>query len=115
MFSSFFPRGIACPPLVVTPPDFLVESGAVYGVQVTCQATAVARQRFNGAAAFQPRKAHTVSTGRCSSMSFNGAAAFQPRREYLRNFNERKGLNRLLRAARSMFLLNAVVGPMQDS
>ena len=46
---------------------------------------------------------------------FNGAAAFQPRREYLRNFNERKGLNRLLRAARSMFLLNAVVGPMQDS
>ena len=47
--------------------------------------------------------------------SFNGAAASQPRREYLCNFNERKGLNRLLRAARSMFLLNAVVGPMQDS
>ena len=50
-----------------------------------------------------------------SLAGFNGAAASQPRREYLCNFNERKGLNRLLRAARSMFLLNAVVGPMQDS
>ena len=53
--------------------------------------------------------------GQHSQSGFNGAAASQPRREYLCNFNESKRLNRLLRAARSMFLLNAVVGPMQDS
>jgi len=47
--------------------------------------------------------------------SFNGAAARKPRREYLRNFNERKGLNRILRPAHSTLLLNAVVSPMQNS
>ncbi len=70
---------------------------------------------FNGAAASQPRRGHKAKRKLPQIMGFNGAAASQPRREYLRNFNERKGLNRLLRAARSTFLLNAVVSPMQDS
>ena len=34
MASSFFPRGMECPPLVVTPPDYLSGSGAVEGGQV---------------------------------------------------------------------------------
>ena len=73
------------------------------------------RERFNGAAASQPRRGNVAARSSNERQGFNGAAASQPRREYLCNFNERKGLNRLLRAARSMFLLNAVVGPMQDS
>ena len=71
---------------------------------------------FNGAAASQPRReTGSPYVPNLILRRFNGAAASQPRREYLCNFNARKGLNRLLRAARSMFLLNAVVGPMQDS
>ena len=60
-------------------------------------------------------EAFATASDRDCFACFNGAAASQPRREYLRNFNKRKGLNRLLRAARSTFLLNAVVSPMQDS
>ena len=70
---------------------------------------------FNGAAASQPRRVEAMNDRDNATVGFNGAAASQPRREYLRNSNKRKGLNRLLRAARSTFLLNAVVSPMQDS
>ena len=34
--SSFFPRGMECSPLVVTPPDYLSRSGAVEGGGAPC-------------------------------------------------------------------------------
>ncbi len=37
--------------------------------------------RFNGASAFQPRKAEITQAGRLPMSSFNGASAFQPRKD----------------------------------
>ena len=64
---------------------------------------------------FSAAESPPASSGPGHIVGFNGAAASQPRREYLRNFNERKGLNRILRPAHSTLLLNAVVSPMQNS
>jgi len=53
--------------------------------------TSFISMRFNGAAAFQPRKWHSAITRRVSGCpSFNGAAAFQPRKLKIKSAGQRE-------------------------